>query len=64
MTRHKVRVVNVQGRDCDEDLPDGVTFENNEFWATCPDCGNQQADMGHNVNCEACGYGPMPCRSR
>lgn len=26
----------------------------------CPECGNEQADMGRNVSCEACGYGPMP----
>lgn len=26
----------------------------------CPECGNEQADMGHGVSCEECGYGPMP----
>lgn len=26
----------------------------------CPDCGNEQADMGRGVQCEECGYGPMP----
>ena len=27
---------------------------------TCPECGNEQGDMGRNVRCEACGYAPMP----
>lgn len=26
----------------------------------CPECEQSQADMGHNVKCEGCGYGPMP----
>ncbi len=26
----------------------------------CPECGAEQADMGRNVCCEECGYGPMP----
>ncbi len=26
----------------------------------CPECGAEQADMGHGVECEECGYGPMP----
>lgn len=26
----------------------------------CPECDNEQADMGGNVTCEECGYGPMP----
>lgn len=26
----------------------------------CPDCGNEQADMGRGVCCEWCGFGPMP----
>lgn len=29
-------------------------------FVTCLDCGEQQADMGQGVNCENCGYGPMP----
>jgi len=29
-------------------------------FVTCPECGNQQADMGKNVACEECGFGPMP----
>jgi hypothetical protein len=27
---------------------------------TCPECNNEQADMGTNVACGKCGYGPMP----
>lgn len=27
---------------------------------TCPACGNEQADMGKNVRCEACDFFPMP----
>jgi hypothetical protein len=26
----------------------------------CPECGHEQPDMGNNVECEECGYGPMP----
>ncbi len=26
----------------------------------CPECGTEQADMGRGVECEECGYGPMP----
>ena len=29
-------------------------------FVTCPECGNEQADMGRNVACEECGAGPMP----
>jgi hypothetical protein len=36
--------------------PPGVVDQ----WVTCPNCGNQQADMGASVVCEACGEGPMP----
>lgn len=24
-------------------------------FVTCPECGNEQADMGRNVRCEECG---------
>lgn len=27
----------------------------------CPECGNEQADMGRNVSCEECEFAPMPC---
>lgn len=26
----------------------------------CPECDYEQADMGRNVRCEGCGFGPMP----
>jgi DNA-directed RNA polymerase subunit RPC12/RpoP len=26
----------------------------------CPECGNEQADMGRGVACEECGHAPMP----
>ena len=29
-------------------------------WVTCPECGADQEDMGHNVACDECGYAPMP----
>jgi DNA-directed RNA polymerase subunit RPC12/RpoP len=29
-------------------------------WAKCPECGAEQEDMGRNVACDECGYGPMP----
>ncbi len=28
-------------------------------FVTCPECGEEQPDMGHGVSCESCGYGPM-----
>ena len=28
----------------------------------CPECGNEQGDMGNGVCCEECGYGPMPTK--
>ena len=30
----------------------------------CPECGNEQADMGNNVACEECGFGPMPTSNK
>jgi ssDNA-binding Zn-finger/Zn-ribbon topoisomerase 1 len=30
----------------------------------CPECGNEQADMGNGVQCEECGKGPMPTKDR
>jgi hypothetical protein len=27
---------------------------------SCPECGNEQAEMGCGVACEECGFGPMP----
>jgi hypothetical protein len=30
------------------------------MFVTCPQCGNEQADMGNNVLCESCDNGPMP----
>ena len=35
--------------------------DNEVRFVECPECGNEQADMGRGVNCEECGYGPMPC---
>lgn len=33
-------------------------------FVVCPECGNEQADMGNNVDCEECGWGPMPTNQR
>ena len=30
----------------------------------CPECGNEQADMGNGVQCEECGFGPMPTNNK
>lgn len=38
-------------------------YDATEF-VRCPECGNEQADMGQGVKCEECGFGPMPCKSR
>jgi hypothetical protein len=38
----------------DDDQDEGPEF------VICPECGNEQADMGNSVVCENCGYGPMP----
>lgn len=29
-------------------------------FVTCPECGEEQSDMGRNVLCDACGEGAMP----
>ncbi len=42
------------------ELPDGIEFDGEVYWATCPDCGVQQGDLGRGVCCDNCGYGPMP----
>lgn len=47
----------------EERLPDGIHLEDGVYWATCPECGTDQEDMGCNVECDECGYGPMPFRS-
>jgi hypothetical protein len=41
-------------------MKDGLKKIDGEIYAVCPDCGNEQPDMGRNVKCENCGYGPMP----
>ena len=38
---------------------EGETMEEPKF-VICPECGNEQGDMGRNVSCEICGFGPMP----
>lgn len=44
-----------------EHIADGVYRDDDgEVWVVCPECGNEQADMGGNVKCEGCGYAPMP----
>ncbi len=30
----------------------------------CEECGHEQADMGHGVQCEQCECGPMPVLER
>lgn len=37
----------------------GMMNEEPKF-VTCPECGTEQGDMGVNIKCEECGYGPMP----
>lgn len=32
-------------------------------FVTCPECGSEQGDMGRNVTCDNCGFGPMPSTS-
>ena len=29
-------------------------------FVTCPECGEEQGDMGKNVQCESCDFRPMP----
>lgn len=41
-------------------LPDGIEFDGHVYWCRCPECGNEQGDMGNSIRCEQCGYGPMP----
>lgn len=44
-----------------EDIGDGIYRDDEgDVWVTCPECGNEQADMGACMKCEGCGYAPMP----
>ena len=43
-----------------DNLPDGIEFDGHVYWCRCPECGEQQGDMGNMIRCENCGYGPMP----
>jgi len=45
-------------------LPKGIYFDGEVYFSTCPECGEEQGDMGNNVHCENCGYGPMPTMER
>jgi len=38
----------------------GGEVEMAPVFVTCPECGHEQSDMGHGVECDNCGYGPMP----
>ena len=44
----------------DKQLPEGITFDGHVYWCRCPECGQEQGDMGGHVACENCGAGPMP----
>ena len=37
-------------------IQDGLYFDGDVFWATCPECGNEQGDMGRNICCEECDH--------
>ena len=41
-----------------------AAIENDEMTGFCTECGNEQADMGNNVACEECGFGPMPTSNK
>jgi len=43
-----------------EALPEGIYFDGEVYFSTCPECGLEQGDMGSHIACEECGYGPMP----
>lgn len=42
------------------ELPEGMWLDVDTYISECPQCLAEQADMGSNVQCEECGYGPMP----
>jgi methionyl-tRNA synthetase len=41
-------------------VEDGIFWDGHTFFVTCPECGHEQGDMGHNVACEECNEGLMP----
>jgi hypothetical protein len=41
-------------------LPEGITYDGTMYFATCPMCGWEQAEMGRSVKCENCDFFPMP----
>ena len=45
-----------------DNLPAGIEYDGEVYWATCPECDNQQGDAGTGVSCEECGFSPMPSR--
>ena len=47
-----------------KNLPDGIEFDGEIYWSTCPKCGRKQGDMGNNMKCWECGYTPMPHKPR
>lgn len=34
--------------------------DNEDGFVICPECDNEQPDMGHDAVCEECGSSPMP----
>lgn len=39
----------------EKELPEGIEFDGEVYWSICPECGNQQGDMGNNIACDKCG---------
>lgn len=41
-------------------LRQGSATTDDPVFVICPECGNEQGDMGKGVCCEECGHAPMP----
>ena len=40
--------------------PTGLPDDAMNFTVKCPECGNDQIDMGKGAECKECGHNPMP----
>lgn len=42
------------------EVAENIYFDGVSFFVTCSECMHEQGDMGHGVQCEVCGWGPLP----
>lgn len=54
----------IKKQNCEIEGCENETFGNDRCdehtFVKCPQCGNEQADMGNGVDCENCHFNPIP----